>query len=97
MRNAATSAAGWKQETNAMKNSTKSAVALALVLAAIMVVASGINYNSPADAAALPFAGSPGSATPVRENKADRLDAGAKIRRIAGVTLVLRDFGRVVR
>lgn len=80
-----------------MKNSTKFALALALILASLMVTAAGFNYNSPADAAALPFGVTPGSEAPVRATKGDRLDAGAKIRRIAGVTLVLRDFGRVVR
>ena len=91
------SIAGWKQGTNAMRNSTKCAVALALVLAAIMVVAGGINYNSPADAAALPLAAKPGNETPVRATKGDRLDVHPEIRKIAGVSVVLRDFGQTVR
>ncbi len=84
-----------------MRNSTKFAVALSLVLAAIMVVAGSINYNSPADAAALPFGAKPGNETPVRATKGDRLDVHPEIRpqirKIAGVTVVLRDIGRFVR
>jgi hypothetical protein len=80
-----------------MTNSTKFAVPLALIVATIMAVASGTNYNSPADAAALPFAAMPGNEAPVRATKGDRLDAGPEIRMIAGVTVVLRDFDQVVR
>ncbi len=80
-----------------MRNSTKFAVALSLVLAAFMVVAGSINYNSPADAAAMPFGAKPGSETPVRATKGDRLDVRPEIRQIAGVTVVLRDFSRIVR
>jgi len=80
-----------------MTKSTTYAVALALIASTIMVVAASIDYNSNANAAALPFAGTPGSETPVRATKSDRLDARPEIRRIAGVTVVLRDFGRVVR
>ena len=80
-----------------MRNSTKIAVALALIASTIMIAAASIDYNSPADAAALPFAGTPGIETPVRATKGDRFDARPEIRRIAGVTVVLRDFGRVVR
>jgi len=80
-----------------MKSSTKFALALALILASLMVAAAGINYNSPADAAALPFAGTPGSEKSVRATKDDRLNTDSEIRKIAGVTVVLRDFGRVIR
>ena len=80
-----------------MKNSTKFAVALSLVLAAIMVVAGGINYNSPADASASPFGAKSGNETPVRATKGDRLDVRPEIRQIAGVTVVLRDIGSIVR
>ena len=80
-----------------MRNSTKLAVALALILATMMIVAAGTNYNSPADAAALPFTDKRGNETPVRATKDDRLDSGHKIREIAGVTMVLRDFGQIVR
>ena len=80
-----------------MRDSTKFAVALALVLAAIMAVAGGINPNSPADASALPFDAKPGNETPVRATKGDRLDVRPEIRKIAGVTVVLRDIGRIVR
>ena len=80
-----------------MKNSTKFALALALILASLMVAAAGFNYNSPADAAALPFAGTPGGEKSVRATKGDRLNTDSKIRRIAGVTVVLREFGRVIR
>ena len=80
-----------------MTKSTTYAVALALILDAVMIVAAGINYNSPADAAALPFAVTPGSESPVRATKSDRLDGRPEFRRIAGVTVVLRDFERTVR
>ena len=73
------------------------AVALALVMFAVTIVTAGINDNSPADAAALPFAVTPGSETPVRATKGDRLDARTEIRKIAGVTVVLRDFDQVIR
>ena len=80
-----------------MQKTTKIAVALALIVATIMVVAGSLNYNSTADAAALPFQAASDNATPVRATKGDRLDAAPKIRQIAGVTLVLRDFDRAVR
>jgi hypothetical protein len=80
-----------------MTNSTKFAVTLALILAAVLAVASGTNYNSPADAAALPFTAKPGNEAPVRATKGDRLDVRPKIRTIAGVTVVLRDFDHIVR
>ena len=83
--------------TGVMTKSTTYALALALIVDAIMIAAAGINTNSPADAAALPFAFTPGSETPVRTTKSDRLDGHPEIRRIAGVTVVLRDFGRAVR
>ena len=62
-----------------------------------MIAAAGIDYNSPANAAALPFAVTPGIETPVRATKGDRLDGRPEIRRIAGVSVVLRDFGQIVR
>ena len=81
-----------------MTNTTKFAVALALIFAAIMAVAVGGNkYNSPADAVALPSSAMPRSETPVRATKGDRLDVSHEIRMIAGVTVVLRDFERTVR
>ena len=80
-----------------MTNSAKFAVALALILAAILAVASGNKYNSAADASALPFSATPGSETPVRATKGDRLHVRPEIRKIAGVTVVLRDFDRTVR
>ncbi len=80
-----------------MTNSTKFAVALALILAAIMAVAAGNKYKSLADAAALPFSAKPGNETPVRPTKGDRLHVRPDIRRIAGVTIVMRDFGRTIR
>ncbi len=80
-----------------MRNSTKLAVTLALVLAVMMVVAGGMNYNSPADAAAVPFGAKSGNETPVRATKGDRLDVRPEIRQIAGVTVVLRDISRIVR
>ncbi len=80
-----------------MTNSTKFAVALTLILVAIVAVASGNKYNSPTDAAALPFSTKPGNETPVRATKGDRLDARPEIRKIAGVTVVLRDFDRTIR
>ncbi len=80
-----------------MTNSTKFAVALVLILAAIVAVASGDKYNSPTDAAALPFSAKPGNETPVRATKGDRLHIRSDIRRIAGVTVVMRDFGPIIR
>jgi hypothetical protein len=80
-----------------MTRSTTYAIAVALILAAIMIAAASVNYNSPAEAAALPFAVTPGNEIPVRATKGDRLDGRPDIRRIAGVTVVLRDFGRAIR
>ena len=80
-----------------MRNSTKLAASLAVILTAIMLTAGGIDDSSPADTAALPFATTPGNETPVRATKGDRLDVHPDIRKIAGVTFVLRDFGAVVR
>ncbi len=80
-----------------MRNSTKFAVVLALILAAIMAVAGGTKVKLPVDAAALPFSAKTGNETPVRAKKGDRLDARPEIQKIAGVTVVLRDFGRIVR
>ncbi len=81
-----------------MTNSTKIAVALVLFLGAIMAVAAGgSKYNSSADTTALPFSAKPGNETPVRATKGDRLHVGSEIRRIAGVTVVMRDFGRTIR
>lgn len=80
-----------------MTKSTTYALALALILDAVMIMAASINYNSPADAAALPFAVTPGIETPVRATKSDRLNGRPEIRRIAGVSVVLRDFAQTVR
>jgi len=80
-----------------MRNSTKLAAAVAVILTAIMVVAGGANEDSPIDTAALPVAATPGSEKPVRATKGDRLDVHPDIRKIAGVSYVLRDFGAVVR
>jgi hypothetical protein len=80
-----------------MTNSTKFAVALALVLAAIVAVASGDKYSSATSSAALPLSSRPGDETPVRATKGDRLQVRSGIRKIAGVTVVLRDFNQVVR
>jgi len=80
-----------------MRNSTKRVMALALILAAIMGTAGGVNRNFSADVAALPFAATPGSEKPVRATKGDRLDVHPDIRKIAGVTLVLRDLDTNVR
>ena len=80
-----------------MTKSTTYALALALILDAVMIAAASINTNSPADAAALPFAVTPGIETPVRATKGDRLNGRPEFRRIAGVTVVLRDFDRAVR
>ncbi len=78
-----------------MTKSTTIAVALALILAALMIVAVGISYKSPANGAALPFAVTPGIETPVHATKSDRLNVRPEIRKIAGVTVVLRDFDRL--
>jgi len=80
-----------------MTRSTTYAVALALIADTIMIAAAAINYNSPAAARALPFAAAPGVESPVRATKSDRLNGRPEFRRIAGVTVVLRDFGQVVR
>ena len=80
-----------------MTRSTTYAVALALIADTIMIAAAAINYNSPAAAPALPFAAAPGIESPVRATKSDRLNGRPEFRRIAGVTVVLRDFGQVVR
>ncbi len=80
-----------------MTNTMKFAVALALVLFAVTIVTAGINANSPADTAALPSSTKPGNETPVRATKGDRLHVRLEIRKIAGVTVVLRDFNRTIR
>ena len=81
-----------------MTNSTKYAVALVLVLAAVAAVAiGGIKSKSSADAAALPYSAGSGQETPVRATKSDRLHVRHDVRQIAGVTVVLRDFDRVIR
>ncbi len=80
-----------------MTNSMKIAYALALFLAAIMIVAGNTKSNSPADAAALPFSAKPGNEIPVRATKGDRRQVRLEIRKIAGVTVVLRDFDRTIR
>ena len=80
-----------------MTNPMKFAVALALIFAAIMIAAASINYNSPAATTALPSSAKFGNETPVRATKGDRLDVRPEIRMIAGVTVVLRDFDRIVR
>ena len=80
-----------------MRNSTKFAVALALIADMIMIAPAGIDHNFRDDPAATPGFGAHGAQTPVRATKGDRLDARPEIRRIAGVTVVLRDFGRAVR
>ena len=79
-----------------MTNSTKFAVALALILGAIAAVASGNKYNSPTDAAALPSSAKPGNETPVRATKGDRLHVRSEIRKIAGVTVVLREIDQTI-
>ena len=60
--------------TDTMTKTMTFAVALTLVLVAVMIAAAGINDNSPADAAGLPFAVTPGIETPVRATKSDRLN-----------------------
>ncbi|MDH3196480.1 MAG: hypothetical protein OEL78_09230 [Hyphomicrobiales bacterium] len=80
-----------------MTKSTTYAIALALIADAIMVAAAGVNYNSPANAGALPFAGTPGVETPVRATKGDRLNGRPQFRKIAGVSVVLRDFSQTIR
>jgi len=88
---------GQTKGTDTMTPSTTFLVALALILATILAVA-GINkYNSLANAAALPFSAKLGSETPVRATKGDRLHVSPEIRKIAGVTVVLRDFDRTIR
>ena len=80
-----------------MTKTMKFAVALAPVMITVTIATAGINNNSPADTAALPFAITPGNETPVRATKGDRLHVRPEIRKIAGVTIVLRDFDSVIR
>ena len=81
-----------------MTNSTKFAVALVVILAAITAVAAGgYKYYTSADSAALPFSAKAAEETPVRATKGDRLQVRHEIRGITGVTVVLRDFGRTIR
>ena len=80
-----------------MTNRAKYAVTLALILVAIVAVAGGFNLNSPADAVASDISAKPGGETPVRATKGDRLRVRSEIRRIEGVTLVMRDFGQTIR
>jgi len=80
-----------------MTKSTKFALALALIFAAIMAVAGGNQNYSPADTAALPSSNKPGSETPVRATKGDRLHVRSEIRKIAGVTVVLRKTDWTIR
>ena len=80
-----------------MTNATKFAVALALILAAIAAMASGKKHNSHTDAAALPLPPKSGNETPVRATKGDRLQIRSEIRKIAGVTVVLRGFDQIIR
>jgi len=80
-----------------MTRTTTYAIASALILNTIMIVAASINIHSPADAATVHFSTSPATERPVRATKGDRLDAGPEIRRIAGVSVILRDFDQVVR
>ena len=80
-----------------MTNSKKFTVALLLIFAAIIAVADGIKYNSLADTAALPSSDRPGNEPLVRATKGDRLHVRLEIRKIAGVTVVLRDFNLTIR
>ena len=80
-----------------MTKSTTIVVALALILGALTIAAVGIIYKSPANASALPFAVTPGIETPVHATKSDRLNVRPDIRKIAGVTVVLRDFDSIIR
>lgn len=81
-----------------MTNTTKFALALALIFAAIVAVALGGNkYNALINAAALPLSAKPGSETPVRATKGDRLHVRSELRKIGGATIVLRDLGRTIR
>ena len=69
-----------------MTNSTLFAVAVTLLVATIMAMATyGIKYNFSADIAALPSPAKFGNETPVRATKGDRLDARPKIDKFAGV------------
>jgi hypothetical protein len=70
---------------------------LVLIAAAVIVAAAGIDSGSPANFVALPFAATPRNETPVRSTKGDRLDVYPEIRKIAGVTIVLRDLDPIVR
>jgi hypothetical protein len=72
------------------------AVALALILATIFAVAGLNKYSSLADAAGLPFSAKLGNETPVRATKGDRLHVRPETRKIAGVTVVLRDFDQII-
>ncbi len=80
-----------------MRKSTTYAIALALILDTIMIAAASIDYTSSAAPATTPQFGTHGRQTPLRAGKSDRLDGRPEIRRIAGVTVVLRDIDPVVR
>jgi hypothetical protein len=86
-----------EQGTDRMTKSTTYAVALALIADAIMIAAAGIDHNFRNDPAATPVFGAHGAQTPVRATKGDRLNGRPEFRKIAGVSVVLRDFGRAVR
>ena len=79
-----------------MWNTTKIALSLTLVLAAITIVVAGFNKTD-ADIAVLPNIDKPGNEVPVRATKGDRQHIGTEVRAIEGVTLVLRDMEPAVR
>jgi len=76
---------------------TTIAVGLALAMSAIIIAAAGVNDRTYSGAAALPFSAMLGTESSVRATKDDRLNVRPNIRKIAGVTLVLRDIGQIVR
>ena len=79
-----------------MTKTTTSLVMLALVISAVVIATAGVNGRTHSGAATIPLSFMSGNESPVRATKQDRLDVRPDIRKIAGVTLVLRDLGQIV-
>jgi len=79
-----------------MTKTTTSLVMLALAISAIVIATAGLKGRTHSGAATFPLSFTSGNESPVRATKQDRLDVRPDIRKIAGVTLVLRDLGQIV-
>ena len=80
-----------------MTKTTTSILALALVISAVVIATAGVNGRTHSGAATIPLSFMSGNESPVRATNDDRLDIRPGVRKIAGVTLVLRDIGQIVR